>query len=226
MLAQLEEKIVRLEELSGQQQDGYLTRHPATVRQREIRRKIHHELLRHLVTIADLADAEQPGMAQRFPSLQGEWSNEAFRTIARKLLVEGQAQRELLARHGLGDTLLGDLTAAVDPFDASVADSNLARRTHVGARADLKAVSNEIVRLVEALDGINRYRFSGNTELRAAWDSARNVVSGPGKGGPGGGCAGREARRMTGGWQVTSGLACLVEENLIGLAMIPSRRWQ
>jgi hypothetical protein len=39
-------------------------------------------------------------------------------------------------------------------------------------------VSDEILRLVEALDGINRYRFSGNAELRAAWDSARNLVSG------------------------------------------------
>jgi hypothetical protein len=36
-----------------------------------------------------------------------------------------------------------------------------------------------VLRLVDMLDGLNRYRFGGNAELRAAWESARNVVSGP-----------------------------------------------
>lgn len=35
------------------------------------------------------------------------------------------------------------------------------------------------MRLVSLLDGLNRYRFSGNAEMRAAWESAKNVVSGP-----------------------------------------------
>jgi hypothetical protein len=29
------------------------------------------------------------------------------------------------------------------------------------------------------LDGLNRYRFEGNAELLAAWESARKVVGGP-----------------------------------------------
>lgn len=37
----------------------------------------------------------------------------------------------------------------------------------------------EVMRLVSLLDGLNRYRFSGNAEMRAAWESAKNVVSGP-----------------------------------------------
>jgi hypothetical protein len=140
---------------------------------------LHHELLRHLVTVADLAATEQPGVAERFRLPNGNWSNETFRTVARKLLEEGQAQRELFAKYGLADKLLEDLAAAVDEFDASVAESNEGRRDHVGARAELKAVSDEVLRLVDMLDGLNRYRFGGNAELRAAWKSARNVVSGP-----------------------------------------------
>ena len=35
------------------------------------------------------------------------------------------------------------------------------------------------MQLVGMLDGLNRYRFSGNAELKAAWESARKVVSGP-----------------------------------------------
>ncbi len=67
----------------------------------------------------------------------------------------------------------------MDEFDASVVESNEGRRDHVGARAELKAVSDELMQLVEMLDGLNRYRFCGNAELMAAWESARNVVTGP-----------------------------------------------
>jgi hypothetical protein len=40
-------------------------------------------------------------------------------------------------------------------------------------------VSSEIMLLVGMLDGLNRYRFAGNAELLAAWESARKVVTGP-----------------------------------------------
>ncbi len=179
VLGRLEELVVRMETRAKQQQTGQLARRASSARRRTIRRRLHHELLRHLVTVADLAAAEQPGLAEWFRPPNGNWSNETFRTAARKMLEEGQARRELFARYGLAERLLEDLAAAVDDFDASVAESNEGRREHVGARAELKAVSDEVLRLVEMLDGLNRYRFSGNAELRAAWESARNVVSGP-----------------------------------------------
>ena len=92
------------------------------------------------------------------------------------MLEQGQAQRELLAKHELADRLLEDLAAAVDQFDASVAETNEGRRGHVGARAELDAVSDEVMQLVEMLDGLNRYRFGREAELLAAWERARHVV--------------------------------------------------
>jgi hypothetical protein len=133
----------------------------------------------HLVTVAALAAAEQPGLAEHFELSPGNASNEAFRTHAHKMLEQGQAQKELLARHGLADKLLEDLAAAVGDLDESVEESNEGRRDHVGARADLKAVSDEVIKVVQMLDGLNRYRFSGNAELLAAWESARKVMVGP-----------------------------------------------
>jgi hypothetical protein len=179
VLGQLEEKVARMEGLAKQERGGFLITHASAVLRRSLRRRLHHELLRHLVTVADVAAAGQPGMAERFELPSASATNEAFRTHARKMLEQGQAQQELLARHGLADKLLQDLAAAVDDFDASVAESNQGRRDHVGARADLKAVSDEVMRLAELLDGLNRYRFAGKAELLAAWESARNVVTGP-----------------------------------------------
>lgn len=40
------------------------------------------------------------------------------------MLEQGQAQKELLAKHGLADRLLEDLSAAVAEFDASVETTN------------------------------------------------------------------------------------------------------
>jgi hypothetical protein len=90
-----------------------------------------------------------------------------FHTLARQLLEQGQVRRELLAKHCLADRLLEDLTAAVGQFDASVVESNEGRRDHVGARAELKSARDEVMQLVELLNGLNRYRFGGDAEMRA-----------------------------------------------------------
>jgi hypothetical protein len=149
------------------------------VRRQALRRRLHHELLRHLVTVADIAAAEQPGLAERYEMPKGNETNETFRTLAHRLLEQGQAEKEILVKHGLADKLLENLATAVDEFDGSVAQSNEGRQGHVGARAELQAVSDEVMRLVDMLDGLNRYRFAGKAELIAAWESARNVVAGP-----------------------------------------------
>ncbi len=179
VLAWLEDRIARMEAVAMQQQSGYLAAHSAVTRRRALRRRLHHELLRHLVTVARAADAEQPGLGVQFKVPSASASHEAFRTLSRQMLEQGQTLKELLAKHGLAEGLLPDLAAAVDELDRSVAASNEGRREHVGARAELEAVSDEVMRIVELLDGLNRYRFSGEAEMLAAWESARNVVSGP-----------------------------------------------
>ncbi len=46
-------------------------------------------------------------------------------------------------------------------------------------RAELDALSDEVMRLVGMLDGLNRYRFERDRQLLVAWESARHVVTGP-----------------------------------------------
>jgi hypothetical protein len=179
VLGQLEERIARMEALAKQQQEGAVTAHASAVRRKVLRRRLHHELLRHMVTVADIAAAEQPGLAERYEMPSDRLTNEAFRTHAHRLLEQGQAEKDVLVKHGLADKLLEDLAAAVAEFDRSVVQSNEGRREHVGARAELKAVSDEVMRLVAMLDGLNRYRFGGKAELLAAWGSARNMVTRP-----------------------------------------------
>jgi hypothetical protein len=182
LVAHFEERMGRLDALVMQELRGVDRRHGSVVRRRELRRRIHDQLLRHLVTVAHVAAREESRLAGRFVMPQGNENSEAFRTLARKMLEQGQAEGEVLAKHGLADSLLADLEAALDGFDGSVEDSHLGRMDHVGARAEMKRVSDEVMALVELLDGLNRYRFSGHPELLAGWRSARHVVAG-GRGG-------------------------------------------
>jgi hypothetical protein len=149
------------------------------VRRQGLRRRLHGGLLRHLVTIARDAAGENPALAEMFQLPASNATHKAFQTLARKMLEQGQAQKELFAKHGLADKLLDDLAAAVDEFDASVAETNEGKQGHVLARAELDTVSDEVINLVGMLDGLNRYRFDRDPQLLAAWESAKHVVTGP-----------------------------------------------
>jgi hypothetical protein len=178
VLELLDQGIARLEALAQQQENGRQISRSAVVNRQGIRRRLHEDLLPHLITVADAASAEAPALMARLQLPKSNVSNEVYRTLGRNLLEQGKAQVELLTKHGLATALLGDVEVALDAFDTSVAESNEGRREHVGARAELEAVSDQVMKLVERLDGLNRYRFAGNAELKAAWDSARRVVKG------------------------------------------------
>jgi hypothetical protein len=179
VLGRLEETISRMEELAGQQVGGFLSKHSSTVRRKDIRRRLRGGLLRHLVTVARDAALEKPELEEKFKLPEITASNKTFQTVARKMLEQGKAEQELLVKHGLGSKLLDDLSAAVDEFDASVAETNSGLQGHVMARAELDALSDEVMLLVGMLDGINQYRFEKDPELLAGWKTAKHVVSGP-----------------------------------------------
>src|SRR5215207_4056338 len=116
VLGRLKESIDRMVELSGQQVGGFLSRHSSSLRRRDIRRKLRDGLLRHLVTVAADAAAEKRELGAKFAQPAHNLSYVRFQTVARKMLEQGEAERELLVKHGLSDTLLGDLAAAVAEF--------------------------------------------------------------------------------------------------------------
>lgn len=95
------------------------------------------------------------------------------------MLEQGEAQREVLAKHGLGETLLADLRAAVEEFEASVLATAGGLQNHVVARAELDTLSGEVMLLVGMLDGINQYRFLRDPKMLVAWETAKHVVVGP-----------------------------------------------
>jgi hypothetical protein len=78
-------------------------------------------------------------------------------------------------KHGLAETLLGELVKSMGQFDQAVEQGSDARRIHVSASAELDAIGDEIVQLVNVMDALNRSRFAGAVEILAEWESVSNV---------------------------------------------------
>ncbi|MBA3585682.1 MAG: hypothetical protein H0W36_14400 [Gemmatimonadetes bacterium] len=61
----------------------------------------------------------------------------------------------------------------------SLRESDDGKQSHVAARAEMKTLGDEIMRLVGMLDGFNRYRFHQDSALIVAWESAKHLVGEP-----------------------------------------------
>ena len=179
VLDRLDGTISRIEELAKQQEGGYVSKHSASVRRADLRRRLQIGLLRHVVTAAEDVGSEAPAVAEKFGIPNSNATHTAFRTSASQMLDLARANQELLVKHGLSATLLDGLDAAIKEFDASLQETDDGKQSHVAARAEMKTLSDEIMRLVGMLDGFNRYRFHLDRELIVAWESAKHVVTGP-----------------------------------------------
>jgi hypothetical protein len=175
-LARLEELVTGADLLGDQQLNGIRAVRNATAKKVELRRRIKSAHMEHLSKIARIAAREVPELPQKF-ALPGRGASYlAFRTVARTMAAEAMSRKEVLVTHGLVEKVLDDLNQAIAKFDAAVEQGTEGRRAHVGASAELETVATEIVELVNAMDGLNRYRFAGDAERLAAWESASTVL--------------------------------------------------
>ena len=124
-----------------------------------------------------VASRERLELGALFRLPQSKVAYLTFVTVARRSLAEAEANREFLVSKGLGEGAIADLRKALGELDEVDGSSHLARSKHVGARADLDAVAEEIMQQVKLLDCTVRYVYRDNPEVLAAWKSARTVKS-------------------------------------------------
>lgn len=174
-LAHLEELVQRVELLMAQQRAGIVATRAARETRAEVRRALQSKLLIYLSAVGHVAAHENTELGAQF-RLPRVGPNQAFVTMARGMLENATAQQELLVKRGMSETLITDITAAIEEFEQTLEATRAGRREHVGASADLRAVMTEISEQVKLLDGVVRYRFGDNVELMSAWASAHSVV--------------------------------------------------
>ena len=174
-LGRLETLIERVDVLALQQRSGLVAMRASTTRRAAVRRELQSTLLHYLSGVARLAARENPGLAVPFKLPRVRIPDLAFLSMARGMLEKATELRDLFVSQGMSERLLGNLAAALVEFERTLEATRAARREHVGATADLWAVAAQISRHMRVLDGLVRFRFWDNADLRAAWLSARKV---------------------------------------------------
>jgi len=178
-VGRLQELLAAAEVLAARQLEGVNGVRAATAQKRELERAMRRAHLSHLERVAAVAAREAPELEQKLVLRPRSRSQLAFRTTARGMVAEAEGQKELLVKYGLVEDVLADLVRTLDRFDALVAQGSEARQAHVGARAELEAVADEVIQIVHVMDGHNRFRFMSDPELLAGWESASNVPAAP-----------------------------------------------
>ena len=174
-LASLQSLLARAEELITLQRDRIGQVRGATQQKRNLRRRIRRSQMKHLARVAQGAARENPELAQKFALRPEQTPYLEFQAMARAMLAEAQGNKELLVKYGLAETLLEGMVRNVKQFDLTIEQSTEARRGHIGAGAELDSIGDQIVHLVNVMDGLNRDRFGEVPQNLAEWSSARNV---------------------------------------------------
>jgi hypothetical protein len=179
-LARLEERLARADTVAKQFAGGRLARTAAVAERQQLRQGLTAGL-QLLAGIARTAGQEAIGapIMIRYP---GPKQNQHEFLGGARLAVETAREREeLLVKFGLPAEHLAELAAGLDEFAGFLSRRNEAGRSSVAARAELRAVTKEILSVVRQLHSINRFRFRQDPAALAAWSTSADIRVGPRK---------------------------------------------
>ena len=174
--AQFVEKVKRAEVLLTQSESGDMAARTTSKYRRQLRRQLLDLPVRHVVKVAKLVAVEHPEAAAGIRRVPYGQSEAEFQASVGAIVQQVESQRVLFLAHGMSTGSLDELKATLAQYEQAVRDSNAARRSHTGARAELRQLSRELMQMAQVLDGLMLYAFRDKPELLGAWVSARNVA--------------------------------------------------
>ena len=175
VLARLTATVSKADAIAMQEGEARVEEHAAIARRRDLRLSIRRNQLTRLVQIADFAAHAHPELQGKFILPPRGMPNKPFLLAARSLLAAATPQKELFISLGLGDTLLDELSQLLDQMDGSTTAAHSSRTGHIAARTDLPNLMNECGRDIAVLGTYYRATQPKNSEVLAAWNSARKV---------------------------------------------------
>ncbi len=176
-LARLDELLQRARDAAARQLEGLTRARAAAAAAKAFQAVIRRTHLPHFTRVAELAAAEQPELAPAIRRPRDSRTIRGFRTTAGAFVAMAQANQELMVKHGLALPVLNDLIALLDRYDQTVALKLDARHQHIGATAELNTVADQIVQVVQVMDGYQRLRFAQDPDRLAKWESASSLTS-------------------------------------------------
>jgi hypothetical protein len=171
----LTERLARAEALAKQEVAGKLAVSGAVASKEQLRQEIDATVAL-LAGLARSAASEEAELKTAIGRPGRRLNHQAFLTRARVAADTAATHQELLIRYGMDQNFIAELNAALDRFEKVLNEKHAGRAAHVGARAELGAVTAECMLIVQQLDALNRFHFRKDAESLAGWKSARDVA--------------------------------------------------
>ncbi len=172
------ERLVGLNDRGGtlaqQHRFGTLGVKSSVIEKANIRRLIRLDL-ESLHRLATTAATAQPEIGIRFSLPYATVSHQVFLATARSALAQAQGAVDVLLGYAMPEDLLARIAENLGRYERAVSVKDNSRAAHVGARAELDEVADDIMEVVRHLDALYSLKYRDNPELQAAWKSARNV---------------------------------------------------
>ena len=175
-VGKVKQLVTRMEQLDGEQRAGLIDVHAGALEKRRLRREMLAGPIAHLAEVGQLASREQHELRTAFRFKPGVNTYVAFRTAARSMQVEAQTHKEVLAKHGLSESVLDLFGHMLDQYDAALELGVNGRTSHKGATRELQALATELAAVVRVMDARNRQRFQSDPKLLESWISASTVL--------------------------------------------------
>jgi hypothetical protein len=172
--ARLTDRLARAETLAEQHISGRRAVTGAIAAREQLVAEID-DALAMLGGLVRSASRDEPDLVPGIARPDRSGSRQAFLTRARVAANTAEEHAELLQRYGMPPTFPADLRALLDRFESAINDKHAGLSSHVGARAELRSVTGEIMGLVQQIHALVRFQARNDAETLAAWRSARNV---------------------------------------------------
>jgi hypothetical protein len=172
---QMGDRLTRAESLVAEQETADRDANVSVATKDEVRRIIEQEHLAHLVRIARAALPEEPELQRRFRMPSRRLNRQAFVGAVRAILAAAASRKALFITDGMPETFVEDLEGLVTRYQEALEQKTLGQARRIGAVAELREVTQELMKLVRRLDGINRKRWQKEPALLAEWLNAKDV---------------------------------------------------
>lgn len=154
---------------------GIDTARASVAERKKVRGQVKHQLL-DITRIGRSIAEEIPALQAYFRGFKTNASHAAMIALARGYAAKVAELQDRYTAFGFGPDALAAFSAAVDSFEQSVNRTHAARRSHIGARAEMALIAARIMTSVEGIDAVNQMRFRDDPEKLEAWNSAKNVA--------------------------------------------------
>ena len=127
-----------------------------------------------IARMAQVIDRTIPGFAERFVIARPKNTPRVLAT-AYAFLKDAEPVAAQFIAHGLPDTFLADLKAALDTFERAIESRHTGKMARAAANAATRQTRQQMRTLVGQLDVIIRYQFADDQAMQGAWTRARQL---------------------------------------------------